>query len=82
MAISGKQRRDILRSVHLVASLILLGYLYTPLGDNDVFYVMVRVMVVPVLAVSGLLMWQTPRLQRWLRRNEASSTGRRGEAST
>jgi hypothetical protein len=39
IAISDKQRRDIPRSVHLVVSHILLGYLHIPLGDNDVFYV-------------------------------------------
>jgi hypothetical protein len=33
-------------------------------GDNGVFYVMVRAMVVPILAVSGLPMWQMPRLQQ------------------
>lgn len=59
-----KKRRGIQRMAHLVASVMLLAYLYTPLGENEVFGVMLRVMVVPVIAVSGLLMWQWPRLSR------------------
>jgi hypothetical protein len=43
--------RAIQRSVHLVASAILLAYPYTPLGRNPVFYVMVRAMVIPVMIV-------------------------------
>jgi UPF0716 family protein affecting phage T7 exclusion len=71
MGLSAKTRRDVQRSAHLVASVILLAYLYTPLGDNDVIGVMIRVMVVPVLAVTGLLMWQWPRVRRMLRARRA-----------
>lgn len=65
---NAKQQRDVQRSVHLVASAILLVFLYTPLGDNDVFQLMVRVMVFPLLVVTGTLMWQMPRIRRMLKR--------------
>jgi hypothetical protein len=51
----GKMQRDIQRSVHLVASAILIAYLYTTLGDNNIFDTMVRAMVIPMLLVTGAL---------------------------
>jgi hypothetical protein len=76
MAVSSKKQRQILRTAHLVAFAILATYLYSPLSSNAVFSVMVRVMVVPMLMVTGLLMWQLPRLRRWMRgrRQPARST--------
>ena len=68
-----KKARDIQRSVHLVASAMLLGYLYTPLGDNPLFDVMLRAMVIPVVAVSRILMWQWPRIRRHIRRRGGRS---------
>lgn len=59
-----KQQRDGQRAVHLVASAILLAYLYTPLGDNDLLQVMVRAVIVPIVLITGVLMWQMPRLRR------------------
>ena len=62
---SAKTLRDVKRTAHLIASAILIAYLYTPVGENEVTAVMVRVMVVPMLVGTGLVMWQMPRLRRW-----------------
>lgn len=78
-----KLNRTIQRSVHIIASIMLLVYLYTPLGDNDVFNLMLRLMVVPVLAVSGVLMWQWPRIRRatrQMRKHQAQNGIRRQNA--
>jgi membrane-anchored protein YejM (alkaline phosphatase superfamily) len=85
MALARKVR-EVHRAIHLVASVMLLAYLYTPLGDNTVFSVMLRVMVVPVVALSGVLMWQWPRLRRMKRQRRIERTlrtppvGSRGHA--
>jgi thiosulfate reductase cytochrome b subunit len=48
--------------VHLIAALVLVGYLYAPLEAQlqDV----VRFVVLPVLVVTGIAMWQAPRIRR------------------
>ena len=47
-----------------MAGVLLILYLYTPVGDQPVRQIMVRVTVVPVLVIPGLLMWQMPRIRR------------------
>ena len=59
-----KKLRDIQRAAHLIAAVIVLVYIYTPLNDNAVSGFMVKVMAVPILVGSGLLMWQMPRIRR------------------
>jgi hypothetical protein len=53
------------RGVHLIAALVLIGYLYAPIGAQlqDV----VRFVVLPVLVVTGIAMWQAARIRRVLR---------------
>lgn len=64
---NAKTVRMVQRGVHLGGSLVLVLYLYTPLSENEVFAIMLRAMVFPVVTASGLLMWQWPRARRALR---------------
>jgi hypothetical protein len=62
------------RRVHLLAGAVLAAYLYAPLG-GDVQDV-VRFVVFPILALTGIAMWQAARIRRALKsvrtvRNEA-----------
>jgi hypothetical protein len=61
---AGAQRRA-QRRVHLLAGAVLFAYVYAPLGTEleDV----VRFAVFPVLAVTGVAMWQAARIRRALR---------------
>ncbi len=65
------QQRKALRAVHLVAALILIAYAYVPIGAG--LHDTVRFVILPVLAVTGVAMWQIARIRR-LRR--ATSTTR------
>lgn len=60
----GMQRRA-QRAVHLLAAVVLFAYVYAPLGSRleDV----VRFAVLPVLAVTGIAMWQSARIRRAIR---------------
>ena len=53
------------RRVHLLAGAVLFAYLYAPLGAEleDV----VRFAVFPMLALTGIAMWQAARIRRALR---------------
>jgi hypothetical protein len=59
-----RRARKLQRAAHLVAALPVLAYVYlTPAADAALTSV-VRGVVVPVLVLSGLLLWQAPRLRR------------------
>jgi hypothetical protein len=67
---AGRQRR-LQRIMHLVAGVALLAYVYAPIGSE--LEATVRVIVAPLLAVSGLAMWQAPRVRRALRRRRPAA---------
>ena len=66
MQVSGKGLRNAERVVHLIVGAVLLALSFTPLGQGDVGSIL-RFAVAPLLAVSGLLMWQHARVTRALR---------------
>lgn len=63
---SAAQQRKAQRAVHLVTGLVLIAYLYGPFDDQlqDV----VRFLVVPLLVVTGIAMWQAPRIRKLRKR--------------
>lgn len=77
--VSNKHARDLQRAVHLVAGLLIVAYLYTPIRDLPIVLVVVQVVVVPVLAASGLALWQWPRLRRLLSHARASVAHRQSD---
>lgn len=62
--ISNKQIRDAQRAVHLVTALVLVLYVYIPLGTVPLVTTAVQFAVLPVLVATGLLMWQWTRLRK------------------
>ena len=56
------QQRKAQRIVHLAAALVLIAYLYVPLDAE--LQDAVRFVVLPVLVVTGIAMWQAPRIRR------------------
>jgi urease accessory protein UreF len=56
------QQRKAQRVVHLAAALLLVAYLYAPLEAQ--LQDAVRFIVLPALAVTGIAMWQAPRIRR------------------
>jgi len=65
--ISNKRMRDMERLVHLTSALLLATVVYAPWSDSTVATALVRFVVFPVMAGSGITMWQLPRVRRWLR---------------
>jgi hypothetical protein len=60
----GAQRRA-QRRAHLLAAGVLFAYVYTPLGTD--LEDLVRFGVFPMLALTGIAMWQAARIRRALR---------------
>jgi hypothetical protein len=53
------------RRAHLLAGAVLLAYVYAPLGAE--LEAVVRFAVFPILALTGIAMWQAARIRRALR---------------
>jgi hypothetical protein len=60
------QQRRAQRLVHLVAAVVLIAYLYAPLEAQ--LQDAIRFLVLPLLVLTGIAMWQAPRIRR-LRKN-------------
>jgi hypothetical protein len=76
-ALTPGRMRKAERTVHLLAALVLLTYVYTPLGEplEDI----VRFAVFPVLAMSGMAMWHAARVRRAFRGLRNSTKAHRAE---
>ena len=75
LGLSGKQQRTILRYSHLVAGLLNVFFIYTPLGDVPAFELLVQIILVPVIVITGVWMWQQARVRKLLAKGS-----RRGES--
>lgn len=60
-------RRSTQRAGHLLLAVALGAFVYSPLRTDPGAVLAVRFVLFPLLAVSGLLLWQGPRLRRWYR---------------
>jgi hypothetical protein len=60
------QQRKAQRRVHLAAGLLVIAYLYAPLETQ--LQDAVRFIALPALVVTGIAMWQAPRIRRLRKR--------------
>jgi hypothetical protein len=64
-------KRSILRSIHIVFSIPILGYIYSPFEEIPKYAPRVRFVVVPVMLLSGLWMWKGHVLRRLISKRPA-----------
>jgi hypothetical protein len=64
--LSGKQQRTILRFSHLLAGMLNVFFIYTPLGDVWAFQLLVRIILVPVIIITSVWMWQQASVRKLL----------------
>lgn len=57
-------RRSIVRCIHLVFSIPIVGYVYSPFEDLPNYAPVVRFVSIPVLILTGLWMWKGHVLRR------------------
>ncbi len=57
-------KRTILRCIHLLFSIPILGYIYSPFEEIPNYAPAVRYSFLPVLVLSGLWMWKGYLLRR------------------
>jgi hypothetical protein len=63
-AMAAGRLRRIQRRAHLLAAVVLLAYVYAPLEAQ--LEQVIRFAVLPVLALTGVAMWQAARIRRTL----------------
>jgi hypothetical protein len=64
-------RRSIVRCIHLVFSIPILGYIYSPFEELPTYAPRVRFIVVPLMLLSGLWMWKGHVLRRLISKRSA-----------
>ncbi len=74
-------KRSILRWIHIVFSIPILGYIYSPFDKIPNYASATRFVFVPVLVVAGLWMWKGHVLRRLVsKRSARMTTGQEIEA--
>src|SRR5580692_2741227 len=73
---------SILRWIHIVFSIPILGYIYSPFEEIPKYAGLVRFVVVPVMLLSGLWMWKGHVLRRLVSRTNRMKTGEELEVYT
>jgi hypothetical protein len=64
-------KRSIVRWIHVVFSIPILGYIYSPFEEIPKYADRVRFVVVPVMLLSGLWMWKGHVLRRFIWKRSA-----------
>lgn len=59
-------KRSILRWIHIVIAIPIIGYVYSPFKDIPNYAPVVRFVAVPLIVVTGLWMWKGHILRRLL----------------
>ena len=67
--------RTIFRWIHLLFSIPILGYIYSPFDKIPQYAAPTRYVFVPVMILSGLWMWKGHVVRRLISRRPASRSG-------
>lgn len=66
-----KRTRTRQRLLHLLAGVVIVAYVYAAPALDSTADTVARWFVLPVLVISGVVLWQWPRLRRWARRRRS-----------
>jgi thiosulfate reductase cytochrome b subunit len=58
--------RQILRWIHLILSIPILGFIYGPVAENPRAAFATRFIFVPSVILSGLWLWKGHAIRRWM----------------
>jgi len=62
--ISSALQRSIVRWIHIIFAIPIIGYIYSPFEDIPNYAPVVRYVAVPAIALTGLLMWKGHLVRR------------------
>jgi predicted tellurium resistance membrane protein TerC len=67
-------KRSILRWIHIVFAIPIIGYVYGPFKELPNYAPVVRYVAIPVLALTGLWMWKGHVLRRLISKKRSNTT--------
>jgi hypothetical protein len=59
-------KRSIIRSIHLIFALPLIGFIYGPAAEVEPYRPYFQYLYFPVVVLSGLWMWKGPAIRQFL----------------
>jgi thiosulfate reductase cytochrome b subunit len=71
MMISSAAKRSIIRWIHLILAIPIVGYVYSPFEELPNYAPVVRFVSIPVLVLTGLWMWKGHVLRRLISKRSA-----------
>ena len=75
--ISQATRRSILRSIHIILGIPILGYIYSPFEQIPNYAPAVRFVFAPMIVLSGLWMWKGHVVRRLVSNKTGPETTQR-----
>lgn len=64
-------KRSIVRWIHIVISIPIIGYIYSPFEEIPNYAPLVRFVFLPLMVLSGLWMWKGHLVRRLFRKRAA-----------
>ena len=65
-------KRSIVRWIHLIIAIPIIGYIYSPFEELPNYAPLVRFVFLPLIALSGLWMWKGHVIRRLVTKRSAS----------
>jgi thiosulfate reductase cytochrome b subunit len=69
--ISKTTRRSILRWIHIILSIPIAGYIYSPFAEIPQYAPAVRFVFFPLIVLTGLWMWKGDAVRRLISKSSA-----------
>jgi hypothetical protein len=66
MAMTSRKIRIMIRWMHIVLGLVIMCYIYSPFNQHIVFQWLLKLVVIPVITLSGIWIWKFKAVNRWL----------------
>ena len=63
--------RKIVRWVHIILSIPVVGYIYGPVGLIPTASIIVRWFIFPAIVLSGLWLWKGHFVKKWFRKKDS-----------
>ena len=60
--------RKIIRWLHIIASIPIVGYIYGPVAEKPEAVFVVRFILFPLIIISGLWMWKGHAIKSWFKK--------------
>jgi hypothetical protein len=79
--ISGKQLRMTMRIIHVVGAALIGAFVYSPWASIPWFLALMQFGVIPILSLSGFVMWQQARVIKLLQGGHVIAGGSTAERS-